>query len=115
MTAVQAPASAAKDPLVSLTPNLHVPLSRAIQWCQGTRPLDGMDASAFFQSGVEVGLLTQQKALELHRRHLLLTRLEEAAASGLELCETCHSAPPAGFTCNSCSAVGAAGTGGGQG
>lgn len=92
--------------MVALLPNLIVPHHRAVEWMAGTRPLDGMDASFYFKSSVDCGLLTPEHALELHQRHLRLTRQERAEARGEFLCRTCKGEPPAGFSCRTCGAEG---------
>ena len=90
------------DGMVQITPNTRVPRQRAIEWMQGIRPLDGMDADSFFQSCVETGLITREQWLELHKRHEFLTRQEAAAADGDLVCQTCQGSPPEGFACRTC-------------
>lgn len=90
------------EPTVAITASVQVPQSRHAEWMRGTRPLDGMDADFYFRSAVQTGLITREQALDLHKRHLLLGRQEEAAANGALICQTCHGAPPPGFACTVC-------------
>ncbi|MFI8254103.1 hypothetical protein [Streptomyces filamentosus] len=92
--------------MIQITPKWSVPRDRFMEWYQGTRPLPGMDAGLFFNEGVQCGLLTRRKAVELHERHDALTRQEEAAERGELVCRTCAGAPPSGFTCQTCKADG---------
>lgn len=65
--------------MVHLTPKVKVPVSRAIEWFQGLRPLPGRGDEAdefFFSTQVEVGMLTEQQAAALLARHRRLTRQE---------------------------------------
>ena len=93
-----------EESAIAITPTCVVPASRASEWAAGTRPLDGMDASFYFKMNVERGLYPAERALELHQRHLRLTRQEAAASSGALACKACYGAPPPGFTCRSCGA-----------
>jgi hypothetical protein len=92
--------------MVAITPNTVVPHHRAVEWFTGTRPLDGMDANFYFKASVDCGVLTAERALELHQRHLRLTRQEEAVARGEFLCKTCRGEPPTGFVCRACGTEG---------
>jgi hypothetical protein len=93
-----------KEPMTELTPVVIVPRSRAVEWMNGTRPLDGMDANDYFQAEVATGSISPDRALELHQRHLRLTRQEAAVAAGALLCKTCNGEPPPGFACRNCGA-----------
>lgn len=90
------------ESLIAVTPKLSVPRSRFLEWYQGMRPLPGQDATFFFQTSVEQGLLSSDDAAELRRRHEHLTRQEEALSSGALVCKTCAGAPPPGFACTTC-------------
>lgn len=95
------------DPLIHLTRKCAFPRSRVAEWMRGTRPLPGMDAAFYFQQSVASGLISDEESLALQRRHLELTRREEAAARGEVACGTCHGKPPRGFTCQACGESGA--------
>ncbi|NUQ98328.1 MAG: hypothetical protein HOY79_17850 [Streptomyces sp.] len=90
--------------MVPITSKVSAPRHRFVEWMQGIRPLDGMDAGFYFEQSVKTGLITQEQAFKLHQRHLSLTRQEQTEAQGAFVCKTCHNEPPAGFTCRACGA-----------